>query len=752
VSVLRVNSNATFDVLDGDRVVIAGAAPEVVYRDGAGEERILRASAVRENELRGADENLEFTWSCEVNSARLEVRNRGAHTVNLERLSVLACEGDVHLGAVSELAWLQHGWQSWSPVRVRALDAPDDSYDDDDYAEKHWPHGKPRAGEATSEWFTVLGHLDARALLLGFVTATDQLAEIRLTTAGEEISSLRAICYADGIQLAAGATLCSEKLWLAFGESRALVEQYAARLGAEMKARTRLRPLSGWCTWYYFFGQNTAADLEANLARIGEERLSLELVLIDDGYQTAIGDWTSVEPDKFPSGMGAAAEIIRAAGRMPGLWLAPFGARHDSKLASDHPEFLLRDQAGQPVLAWHHWMEPVYALDLTHPGVLQHLRQLFHTVCFEWGFDLVKLDFIFAGALPGIHHDRGATRAQAFRQGLQVIRETIGDDKIILGCGAPQATSVGLVDAMRIGPDVNFMWKMLTPDPSSPALTNALRNSIFRAPFHRRLWVNDPDCVLVRKRGNLSLLSQNEARTLASLVSLTGGLTLDSDNLPEMPAARLDDLRRILPPRRDAAEVRDYFSSTVEPPHQLELRLEREWGERRVLAVTNWSARRREVSVKLPEDARTQTPFDSAPDTSIGVRAPEEGAYHVYDFWQKKYLGVQRGEVKLTQAPHATSVLLLAPVTQEQKLIASTFHLSGGAAEVKAVERTVRGLRVDLEKAGRQRGGLIFAIPDEWKGVRAKVNGRTRKVRELAAGIVAVQLVLDGQALVEIGA
>jgi alpha-galactosidase len=652
--------------------------------------------------------------------------------INLERIHVLDCDktrgGRVNLGPVSELAYLQHGWQSWSPVRVRELNAPDDAFEGDDYDSKHLPHGRLQPGQAQSEWFTVLGRVATeRGALIGFISAADQLSEIRFATAGEEITSLRATCYADGIQLAPGGTLRSEVLCLKFGEPRALVEEYAARLGETMQARRDLEALSGWCTWYFYFGQNTSSDVEANVERIRIEHLPLDLQLIDDGYQTAIGDWTSINPDKFPQGMRAAADGIRGAGMRPGIWLAPFGTRHDSQLAAEHPEFLLRDEAGGPVLAWTHWFEPVYALDLTHPGVLQHLRDLFGTICFDWGFDFVKLDFIFAGALPGIHYDRRATRAQSFRRGLQTIRDTLGEDKVILGCGAPQAASVGLVDAMRIGQDVAISWKPTNSDPSAPSTFQALGNILLRAPFHKRLWVNDPDCVIVRKRGNLNLMTHNENRTLATMAALTGGFVLDSDNLPDVPAKYLDDLRCILPPNGELAVVRDYWGSRDQPPSRLELQQNCAWGEWWILTATNWGSRSRNTTVELPR----------------------AGAYHVYDFWRKKYLGAHRERLTLMQSPHETSLLVVTPVTQDPGLIASTFHVSSGGAEVKSLESQPRGLRVELEKKGRQSGELVFVIPAEWDTVRVKFDGHRATKRQLAAGVISVKLTLDERAVVE---
>ncbi len=122
----------------------------------------------------------------------------------------------------------------------------------------------------------------------------------------------------------------------------------------------------------------------------------------------------------------------------------------------------------------------------------------------------------------------------------------------------------------------------------------------------------------------------------------------------------------------------------------------------------------------------------------------------MYDFWQGKYLGVHREKLTVEQAPHATSALIVSRVTQEPKVIASSFHISGGAAEIKTIETKTRGLSVELEKAGRQRGELVFAVPAEWGKVNARVNRRRATVRQLGDGVIAVRLTLDERATVEV--
>src|SRR6185437_11076234 len=174
--------------------------------------------------------------------------------------------------------------------------------------------------------------------------------------------------------------------------------------------------------------------IEENLAALQKTHAvaPLDVVQIDDGYQTTVGDWTSLN-ERFPDGMAHLAERIRSAGYRPGLWLAPFTVAANSRLAQEHPDWLVHDESGKPVFGGKNWGSELYGLDTSHPGAQEWLRDLFSLITRDWGFDYLKLDFLASGAVRGLRYDRRATRASALRKGLALIRETVGDDAFILG-------------------------------------------------------------------------------------------------------------------------------------------------------------------------------------------------------------------------------------------------------------------------------------------------------------------------------
>jgi len=770
-------AHGTFDFVFHARPILANATAEIAYRDARGNARHLAlagdkvAYGLAENRVSvsRSDSAVELIWNATADGESclwLEVVNRSREAIQLDELRVLSLDAArgarVDLGA-PPLRWrfFQNGWQSWTATFARAAD--NGLYADPNtevYRVKHQPHAIPTAPKTlSSEWFTVISPMSLRAaerrsnppmtpagLLLGFVTAADQLCEIRLQLDGDALARLDATAFADGVRVEPGETFASEKLLLAFDDTPlALLDRYAARLGETMHARIPAAPLTGWCTWYYFFGKNAERDVLANLERVRAERLPLDLIVIDDGYQTADGDWTSIDAKKFPHGMKWLAGEIKRAGYVPALWLAPFAANENSALAREHPEFLLRDANGAPVFAWKHWDTKCFSLDLSRADVQDWLRDLFRTLSDDWGYELFKLDFTYTAAAPGLRADPKMTRAQALRRGFEIIRETVGDT-VLLGCGAPLGPSIGLIDTMRIGPDVSINWEPLFyGDPTAPATAHAMRNTLTRAFLHNRLWQNDPDCVLVRRRDDESALVLNEMRTMVSIIGLSGGAVLSSDNLPSIRRGRLKYLKQILPPTGCTARALDLFEHEL--PQLFALPAQTDWGEWLVVGALNWGDQTTETDIALE---------------TLGLDPRRE--YHLYNYWHRRYVGVVRERVRLTRhQPHETRVLLFKPVSDRVELLTTTFHIAQGLCEVRRVERreemragkrrtqtNVEILQVELEKKGFQRGEVLFAVPKGRKVIAVRVDGRISPHRLVDKCVVAVGLLLDERATVEI--
>jgi alpha-galactosidase len=181
------------------------------------------------------------------------------------------------------------------------------------------------------------------------------------------------------------------------------------------------------------------------------------------------------------------------------------------------------------------WGGLTYVLDTTQPETLDLLERVASDLV-SAGFRYLKIDFTYAPSLPGRYADSTLTPAQRVRAGLEAIRRGARDETFLLGCGCPLGPAIGVVDGMRIGPDVAPYW---APQPGHfvppgyerevPSTLNAWRNTLARSFMHRRLWLNDPDCIMLRT--DQTNLKPDAVRAWALAVAASGGLAIVSDDL-----------------------------------------------------------------------------------------------------------------------------------------------------------------------------------------------------------------------------
>ncbi len=417
----------------------------------------------------------------------------------------------------------EEGWQSWSPstsygITEAAYRATSELNHRGNYG---GTRAMPEPGTFSGEGLLAIDPgTGASITVVGTDTADESVPRITARLDGNEL----VIC-ADGPVLVtehpAEAGLPSALA--AFGDG------FAARAGVPP-----LRPAPTlWCSWYHYFTQVSQADMAENIAAIAELDLPVDVVQLDDGYQSEIGDWLTLS-DRFDS-LAEMVARIKDTGRRAGIWIAPFLAGSRSRLAAEHPDWLISDAHG-PVLANHNWDQDTYGLDATHPGVQAYLRQVFGHFT-ELGFDFFKTDFLFAAALDGNRHTELSPVA-AYRQCLELIRQSIGD-AYLLGCGAPILPSVGKVDAMRISPDTGPRFEPPDGDLSKPAGRAAITTSLGRAWQHGRFWVNDPDCLIVRPE-------VENRQALADYIERVGGLRASSDRIADLDDWGLERTRTLL--------------------------------------------------------------------------------------------------------------------------------------------------------------------------------------------------------------
>ena len=300
--------------------------------------------------------------------------------------------------------------------------------------------------------------------------------------------------------------------------------------------RRPAEPLAGYGSWYNHYDKISDETISRDLEGAAGILEPGDLFQIDDGWQVQVGDW-ECNTERFPRGMKASVDDIHAKGFKAGLWLAPYSAQVKSQLVKEHPDWLLQHN-GKPWYAGCNW-GGFYALDFDHPGVRDYLKRTFDTVLNDWGFDLVKLDFLYAAApwpTSGGEFD-GESRGARMCRAMDFLRELCGD-KQILGCGVPLGPAFGKVEYCRIGCDASLDWHnnvlMRSVNREYPSTKHTILNTYYRRGLDGRAFLSDPDVFFLRKN-NIKLseeLKDLHARVLAQY----GSFFLTSDDMGDYDA------------------------------------------------------------------------------------------------------------------------------------------------------------------------------------------------------------------------
>ena len=299
-------------------------------------------------------------------------------------------------------------------------------------------------------------------------------------------------------------------------------------------------PMVGYSSWYNRYDKITDATITEDLEGCSKILRPGDLFQIDDGWQRSVGDW-SANPAKFPRGMKASVDDIHAKGLKAGLWLAPFSAAASSALVKNHPDWLLKYD-GRPWYAGCNW-NGFYSLDIDNPEVTDYLKGVFDTVFNDWGFELVKLDFLYSAApwMTAKGKYFGESRGARMVRAMDLLREWCGDH-LILGCGVPLGAAFGKVDYCRIGCDAGLTWEIKNravrfANKEVVSTKNAIGDIYFRRQLNGRAFLNDPDVLFVR-RHNIEL-SEEVKDIHARVCAQYGSFLLTSDNMGQYDEEQL---------------------------------------------------------------------------------------------------------------------------------------------------------------------------------------------------------------------
>lgn len=329
-------------------------------------------------------------------------------------------------------------------------------------------------------------------------------------------------------------------------------EKYFAAMN--LPAKKRIDRLTGYTSWYNYFQKIDENIILRDLKGLSRAHDSVNIFQIDDGYEPFVGDWLDYNGRDFPNGMKTIADAVHREGYLAGIWLAPFNVqRGKSRILKEHPDWLIRNPDGKPQLGCVAW-GGAYTLDIYNSEVREHLKKVFDTVLNDWGYDMVKLDFLYSQCrTPRNNKTRGTIMCEA----MDFLRECVGD-KIILGCGVPLGPAFGVVDACRISCDVDLsyggkFYNSMSINNELPSAQNAINNSMFRRHLNGRAFLNDPDVFFLRDH-NLTFTWEQKL-LLAKINNLFGRVLFVSDDAGEYSEAELEVLKETF--RESDAKILD---------------------------------------------------------------------------------------------------------------------------------------------------------------------------------------------------
>jgi len=536
-------------------------------------------------------------------------------------------------------------------------------------------------------------------------------------------------------RLAAGKSEVTETLLIGyFDDARLGEEHFADDLAKQQDIQLKKRS-AVYCTWYS--EKNGGAGSESSsieLAKYIKKNLKpfgLGTLQIDDQWQG--GDqyngphrrFDRVDPKGgYPNGMTTTANAIKKEGLSAGIWWMPFARNHQDPEYDDRQHWFAHRSNGKPFdTKW-----GGTSLDLTLPEVQDHIAFVARRMQ-NWGFDYFKMDGLWTGTVTeqiyindGYKddsigncqplHNPMITQIEAFRNGLKLIRKTTNNEVFLSGCCISQnmrsfGASIGLVNAMRIGPDFNHDGQSIR--------TGAIRAS--RLYFlNGRVWWNDPDPSMLRESG-ISTADPSasgiggviRARLLPSFVAVSGQFFLSSDWLPDLPENRIEIMKRTMASHNGVARPVNGFEKDL--PSVWLVTDQKTGTPRNVIGLFNWETSSQNIGCQLK--------WAGLKDNIV---------YHAFDFWGNKPMDDIKKSISSELPSESCLVIALRAKSDHPEIVSTSQHVTQGMIDLinetwengtlSGTSKIIGGDDYEIRIAGMNDGG-------NWKVTSAIITGNS---------------------------
>ena len=203
--------------------------------------------------------------------------------------------------------------------------------------------------------------------------------------------------FSSDYPLAAGETFVTpEMIWTwscqGAGQASRNLHAWARNYGVYGGDKVNPTLLNSWEGAYFSFTTKTLTDMIDDAAAMG-----LEMFVLDDGWfatkyprdndKQGLGDW-ELNTSKLPEGIDYVASYAHSKGLKFGIWIEPEMANPRSRLAEEHPDWIVRAPGREIVQRRNQWL-----LDLTNPAVQDFVYGVFdNTMQLSGKIDYIKWD------------------------------------------------------------------------------------------------------------------------------------------------------------------------------------------------------------------------------------------------------------------------------------------------------------------------------------------------------------------------
>lgn len=504
------------------------------------------------------------------------------------------------------------------------------------------------------------------------------------------------------------------------------------------------KAVAGWCSWEAFRRDISIEKINQISAFMSEKlkAFGLEYIQVDDGYQkmplpyypqeSMADGWFTCEEERFPGGHNQIVKQIKSYGFAPAIWTN--ANITNEKFPERNPDAVIFHN-GKPLKG--EWIDFLY--NCTEETLKKHVTPTFERFS-DTGYQYVKIDAIRHLLFDGLHEAvrlgimTNEEAESKFRSYMEATKKGLKDDVYYLASWGEMHEVIGVADACRISMDANPTWP-------------GIRMQIFEMArwYHsqRILFLNDPDHVCIRTKTQW-------AKSVLSLISLSGGLYMLSDPLEAYTEEKLEVIRKTLPPLKTRTgetgplslaypaytwtKLHGFAVQSHETPVEMEdISLEDAYhmaGKYPTMEENHpfsalWSFHLEKAGHTWCVVGRFATvPLRNSCLELSSVQLESDTFYHAFDFWEQKYLGVIKNTIECKElAIGECQIIGFRKAAVCPQFIASSRHVSMDAVSVIKEEQNEGELKLYIEGITDWEENYYFIFPDSFFLKNIECNG-----------------------------